>query len=406
MKYMGSKKYMLKNGLGKMIVENAKSSKRIVDLFCGAGSVSWFAGEKTNLPVLAVDLQLYATLFTGSVIERDFPLDPQSLFDKWVVNIEEEFAQLPIYKKILRLERKKIDFTQKVFKSRELCKHPSSLGPIFNAYGGYYFSPKQALLIDLLLKRLPREKYKKRVCHAALIEAASMCAASPGHTAQPFQPTESASKFLEHAWNLDIIDACRKSLFQLAPLCTKKSGETYTGDAFKVIKELQPTDLVIVDPPYSEVQYSRFYHVLETIARKKHYTVSGVGRYPELTERPQSDFSLKTKSKNAIEKLLKEIALTKATLILTFPAGKCSNGLSGDLVKDIAEKYFSIEKTHVYGMFSTLGGNNGNRAARKESNELILLMRSKFGESVKVSEKNDETLDNSFLNFPSKVKTI
>lgn len=374
---MGSKKYMLKNGLGTMIRENVKTSKRVVDLFCGAGSIAWFVGEETSLPVIAVDLQSYATIFTGSVIERDSPVDPIELKEEWIAKVEKKLPKISLYLKSLELENEETDFTEKVYKSRKFCQTPSTIGPVFNAYGGYYFSPKQALIMDVLMKELPKNKIWNMICHAALIEAASVCAASPGHTAQPFQPTVSAVKFIEISWSKDVIQECIKALIAIAPRHANVKGKVFAGDAFEFIEKLGPNDLVIVDPPYSEVQYSRFYHVLETIARKKHYEVFGAGRYPNILERPQSGFSSKSKSTQAMEKLLERISRRGATLIVTFPQGKSSNGLSGDSVRSLAEKYFSIKKKHVYGTFSTLGGNNGKRAARQASNELILLMTPK-----------------------------
>ncbi len=47
------------------------------------------------------------------------------------------------------------------------------------------------------------------------------------------------------------------------PMHAKTKGETIVGDALQIAKTLNRSDLVFVDPPYSAVQYSRFYHVLE-----------------------------------------------------------------------------------------------------------------------------------------------
>jgi len=63
------------------------------------------------------------------------------------------------------------------------------------------------------------------------------------------------------------------------------------------------------------------------------------------------------------------------TAVVTFPAGECSNGLSGDIVRAKCEEYFKVSSTLVNGKFSTLGGNNGHRAARQKSSELILVLQ-------------------------------
>jgi adenine-specific DNA methylase len=42
MNYMGSKRMMLENGLGKAIEAEIPQSKRFFDLFTGSGIVAWF----------------------------------------------------------------------------------------------------------------------------------------------------------------------------------------------------------------------------------------------------------------------------------------------------------------------------------------------------------------------------
>ncbi len=214
---------------------------------------------------------------------------------------------------------------------------------------------------------------------AACIATASECVASPGHTAQPFQPTKGAGKYILESWRRDPLERCKKNLESLCPKFAKVPGAVITTDAQNAISLLTSRDLVFIDPPYSSVQYSRFYHVLETIARSnKQILVSGVGRYPSIDERPQSKFSNISQAKDALKFLLQGIAEKGSTIMFTFPSGGSSNGLSGDYVKTVASEYFQVEdKNTVEGQFSSLGGNNGNRKARNKSSEMILLLRPK-----------------------------
>jgi hypothetical protein len=133
-------------------------------------------------------------------------------------------------------------------------------------------------------------------------------------------------------------------------------------------------DLAFVDPPYSGVHYSRFYHVLETITTHKPISVSGAGRYPPRELRPRSDYSVQTASREALTVLLKTLSSVGSSAIVTFPAGKASNGLSGTIVKEVADQFFEIKSTKVASRFSTLGGNLRNRDARQPSDELILTL--------------------------------
>jgi adenine-specific DNA methylase len=119
--------------------------------------------------------------------------------------------------------------------------------------------------IVALRKTLPKGSAVRRAALAALIQAASQCIASPGHTAQPFQPTRSAKKFLLEAWSKDIVQATKRNLEEIAKVASRKKGAARKLDANATARKLKDTDLVFVDPPYSGVHYSRFYHVLESL---------------------------------------------------------------------------------------------------------------------------------------------
>jgi adenine-specific DNA-methyltransferase len=255
--------------------------------------------------------------------------------------------------------------------------------PLTNAYGGHYLSAHQAIWLDAMRATLPKSKAPRRVALAALIGAASFCVASPGHTAQPFQPTRTAKRFLAEAWSKDIV---KKTKEQLELLCAVKSrcrGQAIKGDANAIAKSVRKKDLVFIDPPYSGVHYSRFYHVLESIARGETGEVSGVGRYPSPHRRPRSRYSVQSESRDALNSLLETIAKRGAKVILTFPDHKCSNGLSGYLIQKIAAKHFDVGYKSVGSRFSSLGGtsdNRGNQAgreARLEARELVLTLSPK-----------------------------
>src|SRR5262249_25801570 len=84
MKYMGSKRVMLRSGLGEAILKEALGKERVVDLFSGSGAVAWFAAENLSLPVIAVDLQDYAVVLARSVVEQAITLDYAALADRWL----------------------------------------------------------------------------------------------------------------------------------------------------------------------------------------------------------------------------------------------------------------------------------------------------------------------------------
>lgn len=376
MKYMGSKRAMLGNGLGELLEVEVPTAQRFVDLFTGSAAVAAHVGCRFDLPVLAFDLQNYSTVLADAVIGRNETFAWESTFDRWYKRAE-DFAiqvQLP----------EAVNITKKVVSEyRVWCAEQHDL-PITKAYGGHYFSPQQAVWIDAFRAKLPTTEPARTVALAALIQAASQSAAAPGHTAQPFQPTQTAKRFLADAWKREIPIRVRSSFEALANQCAQRVGISRVADANDAAGELVEGDLVFLDPPYSGVHYSRFYHVLETIAQGSCGEVSGVGRYPAPKLRPRSSYSVTSESATAIDDLLEKISSRGARAILTFPDHECSNGLSGESVRDISGRYFRVKEKIVKSKFSTMGGTGnaqrneeGLRSARHHADELILVLEPK-----------------------------
>ncbi|WP_419538910.1 DNA adenine methylase [Microbacterium paraoxydans] len=137
-------------------------------------------------------------------------------------------------------------------------------------------------------------------------------------------------------------------------------------------------DLLFCDPPYSDAQYSRFYHVLEALARDGWPSVSGAGRAPGASERASSDFSRRPAAGAAMASLLQRAAEIGCTVMLTYPEGDRSNNLSSWDIERIAHPLFSLEVLRIPHRHSTLGGSSasgGGRAGRKDLHELLYTLR-------------------------------
>lgn len=363
---MGSKRWMLRNGLGDLIAREVKSAERFVDLFSGSAAVTSHVARKYQIPVSAFDLQTFSAVLANAVVARDKKVVAQRIWKKWYARAR-KLRQSLHAPSTSTLTRARVD------QHRRWSAKQS--WPITRSYGGYYFSALQAVWLDALRKTLPKREPEKTVALAAIIFAASQCAAAPGHTAQPFQPTRTAKPFLVDAWKKNIVSYCRDALSMISTQYAKVRGRASVADANEAAKNISKGDLVFVDPPYSGVHYSRFYHVLETLARGTCSRVSGAGRYPTPDQRPRSKYSLKSDSLAALEHLFAAISSKHAKTIVTFPQRQCSNGLSGRAVIALARRHFDVEQHWVASKFSTLGGNNDHRDARSLARELILVLR-------------------------------
>ena len=378
LKFMGSKRALLENGLGDVLVSSLCSRERFVDLFTGSASVAWYVAETCSVSVLANDLQRFSGVLAESVIGRTQVLD-ESWIIAWLNEAVTSMENDPIFHDATKLQVfcSEGPIEEITHDARALCRD-SGL-PITAAYGGYYFSPLQSLRLDYLRSSLPRAKDARSVAMGAVVQAASVCAAAPGHTAQPFKPNSTAGPFLREAWQRDVVVSVEERARDINCRRALVKGTSRMEDANALSRELSERDLVFIDPPYSSVQYSRFYHVLETVAFGNEVAVSGTGRYPPAGNRPRSKYSLVSSSEKALSCLLDALSTKGCGVVITFPAGRASNGLSGQSVVELAESRFTVESMKIDGKFSTLGGNRKNRSPRHVSEELILTLRSKDG---------------------------
>ena len=254
MKYMGSKRWMLGNGLGDLIVREVKRANTFRDLFSGSGAVSIHVATKYNIPVVAYDLQTFSAVLNKSVLERQSNVDGARLWKAWVARATNfrELYHPPDTSQV----------TQAVVNEQRLWSSRQTL-QLTKAYGGHYFSAQQAIWLDALRQTLPEAEPNRTIALAALIRSASQCGAAPGHTAQPFQPTRTAKPFLRDAWQRGVTDYCKKAVLVVSSQCAKVRGQALVEDANSAATRLSEGDLAFIDPPYSGVHYSRFYHVLK-----------------------------------------------------------------------------------------------------------------------------------------------
>ena len=371
MKYMGGKQQLLRAGLGMTLLDGCRGRRRVVDLMSGSGAVTHFMATRSSLPVWANDLQAYSSVVALGVIGRKGTVATDYL--RWIAKEATESAL-----KHCSWGETPVDSEKVVRDARELCAENSrSRGFFWNHYGGHYFSPKQAAVFDEIFTLLPENGPERLVAHAGLVQAASHCAAAPGHTAQPFQPTPRLIPYIREAWARDPAAAFVMFGERLGGMDSTKTGVATTRDALSVLDTVDESDLVFVDAPYSGAQYSRFYHVLEAVAVGGFPNVEGAGRMPQADYRSKSGFSQVSRSDEAMTALLRGLAERRPVVVMTFPDAECSNGLSGRRVTEIARRWFSVSIASVPAVHSTLGGPSERRGARRYISEFILTLKPK-----------------------------
>ena len=136
-------------------------------------------------------------------------------------------------------------------------------------FGGKFFSKNSAKIIGFVRENIEenRKKLTEREYHmliSSLLYSVDKIANTVGHYDAYFKKESVEDNFFMRP--IDPIEV--------------KSAFIFREDANSLAKKIK-TDIVYIDPPYNSRQYSRFYHVLETLTKWDKPKLHGVALKPE-----------------------------------------------------------------------------------------------------------------------------
>lgn len=254
---------------------------------------------------------------------------------------------------------------------RRIRRTPFALFSMY--YASTYFGVRQAVEIDSLRYAIERALPKNRDLYLyALIQACSHCAAAPGHFAQYLVPRDQANTmYIARMRRRSIVGRFWTALTAMAiPACLDRAGNSvHCGDATSYLQTLAvstPDDLdelvIYADPPYSRAQYSRYYHVLETLVLYDYPGATGKGRYRE--DRFETDFSRAAQVEREMDEFLQAAAATGAPLYLSYPRNGLLFGRKDANLRDLLRKHYPSVRLAMTRPLnhSTMGGAPGAAA--------------------------------------------
>jgi adenine-specific DNA-methyltransferase len=160
----------------------------------------------------------------------------------------------------------KLEAFAKEANSKVVSKLPSNY--FDKHFGGKYFSKQASKMIGHIRCEIERYNLTKRerfILLASLIYSADRIANTVGHY-EAFRKSEKQFKPFQ---------------FRLIKPYKEASAVIYRQDANELVKSLS-VDVAYIDPPYNSRQYSRFYHVLENLAKWEKPKLEGVALKPPL----------------------------------------------------------------------------------------------------------------------------
>lgn len=349
--YMGSKA-----GLAPFLAEILHSllpdNTVILDLMCGSGGAAGVFSR--NWRTIASDAQQFSCLL-GIVQGGGMTPDrAESIANKVLESAREHFEQMPLYvKDHIEVERNFLSAELSTSTIENLAdwirKYPRIGNPLapessfvndvqmrqsnsvklpyllFSAYyGNLFFGVRQAAEIDSLRFAIDqlKDSTEKDWALGALICAVSSCAYSyAGHFAQPKldgsvegRIEQFAPKILDrrglsvsHEFFVRLHNLGKESAKAPFPVEVVKGPWEFALQAVDKIIAKDSSICVYLDPPYTRDEYSRYYHILETLVRYDYPLVQGKPSIPKRGESGRFASSFATRDTGQIEKLLAQI---------------------------------------------------------------------------------------------------
>jgi adenine-specific DNA-methyltransferase len=303
---------------------------QLLDAFAGMGAVA--EAHARTRPVWTNDVQQFAYLaskcrFTdplGPASSRKFTSAVRRLYDENLDRLREQNPRPWLKAEKLQQSTNFKEF-ETHFNAIEECdlRHTEAYGCFLRTYANSYFSVIQAGEVDSIRYGLDTLKGRGLITAAqfdwallALGHAALRVANTTGHFAQFLTPSETNTGRVLQQFGRSVFGEWVHSVNSLKPIGTRnwrESNRATVSDSEALLRALpksRSVGIIYCDPPYTDDQYSRFYHVWETLVLYDYPTVTGRGRYRP--GRFTTDFSLRSKVAHAFSSLIKQAASTGA----------------------------------------------------------------------------------------------
>ena len=264
--------------------------------------------------------------------------------------------------------------------------------PLFTSiYAGSYFGVRQSIKLDELRRSIFKlhgadliSTWQMNAALACLLSAASSAVHSAGkHFAQPLSTSETTGGgFKDRRLLQDRAVSIQESFRRCAGAInnlgrqeyTQHTAYTDTAENF-IATTSEHFDLFYIDPPYTSQQYSRFYHMLETMCTYEPPNLMHCGRittglYPN--NRFKSAFCSKVKALPAFQKIVGGARYRNSNLLISYShslSGSDGNArmISLDDLLSICRQQFGTQYVeswtleHRYRQFNSARNANENR---------------------------------------------
>jgi adenine-specific DNA methylase len=336
--YQGSKKNLI-NFIHESAYSLLSSDDTLLDIFSGTCSVGY--SFKRNLRVMANDCEEYAFHISNALLQNTYKYQYNHIREI----IENEYSKISqkqstIYRNLAVSEEdalqsksltalKNLYLTVPLFWTSDVSDDNNSA--LFTSYyATTYFGIKQSLEIDAL--RLVIETFADSqmfsILMTSLFFAMKECVfAKDGHMAQPLDLTKNSHKLLKQRSKsiYNIFMDKLSEFFQPHFVQSAYENRVFNLPFEQLLEYPQiqnDVSVIYADPPYTDMQYSRYYHLLNFITRYKKDSPTLIrGEYTKglyTDNRYQSVLSSKSSCLQSFAKLVKFSKYYNKRLIISF----------------------------------------------------------------------------------------
>ncbi|EOL13302.1 DNA methyltransferase [Enterococcus faecalis] len=383
--------------------------ENICDLFAGSGSVGAYL--KGSYSVVANDAELYSSIISSSLLNTPSTSSLLNAKEAFFKGYKTNFRMLlSSHEEAVAKERNLLVFDS----TNGLISLYESFPTIWNGldelinykqlgkdnqynlflyyYSGSYFGIEQSVQIDSIIKTIHEvdSVETQNVLLSCLFYAMNETVFSKdGHMAQPLNIEKNSTRHLKQrkrnviAYFESKLDEFIKKSPESEPI---EKSKVFNQDMSALLKNSefnqQRIKLIYADPPYTDMQYSRYYHLLN-VAAKYDYPEPTISRgkftkglYTE--GRNQSDLSKKSTAKGRLEELFNYCHENGVVLALSYAYPKDESNQKTDRytvsieeLVDIAKRVFGNKRVQIE-LKDYQHANNRNSSAKEVFEYLIL----------------------------------
>jgi len=388
------------------IIANLRNGP-ILDLFSGMCAVASKIGPSRQ--VWCNDIQHFSylvakQLFTSSCLSPEFSkLEESALFFylnnmrrlkrrfQEKLNIENNLIEVKDFQGI----REFYELLPYVNKSRYYYNERIKLNNIPKAFpyrlfsitfAGGYFGLSQCVQIDSiryscdqLLESQIITLQEFNWLLLALCVAIGKSATNTGHFAQFLKINNNNYKEYLAKRNTSMWNEWLRAIKGLSPVGNSNwriNNKVFRDNALHLLRKLyfskELPGIIYADPPYTADQYSRYYHLYETLIKYDYPVATGAGRYR--SDRFTSTFSLKSKVYKSLQEMIRASSSLGSYLVISYP----QNGLLDDsksVIMALLKQYYNRAEVVKLIPFrhSSLGASKG--IEKYNVSEMIYLAR-------------------------------